>query len=84
VTYDSRQCAGLSTRLSDAIRDRIKALHLSRHKLVCTVVVGQHGGQAMRHASRCIWDADNDGFATASYDNGSLFATATVYAAYYD
>jgi len=75
----------MSMKMSEVIRDRIKlALHLPRHKLVCAVVVGQNSGQAMRYASRCLWDVDNDGFATASYENGSLFATATVYAVYCD
>jgi len=85
VTYEALRCASLSTQLSYAIRDRIKlALHLPRYKLVCAAVVGQNAGQALRHASRCLWDAHDDGFATASYQNDSLFATATVYAAYYD
>jgi len=74
----------MSMQLSEAIKDRIKALHLPRYKLICTVVIGQNSGQSMRHASRWLWDADNDGFASVSYDNGSLFATATVYVVYYD
>ena len=74
----------MSLQLGEVIKDRIKALRLTRYKLVCLVVIGQNTGQAVRHASRCLWDAHNDSFASASYVNSSLFATATVYAIYYD
>jgi len=74
----------MAMRLSEVIKDRVKALPLRRYKLVCSVVIGQNGGQAVRHASRCLCDADNDGFASASYANSSLFAIATVYAVYHD
>jgi len=74
----------MSRRLSEVIRDRVKTLRLPRYKLVCTVLIGQNSGQALQHASRCLLDADNDGFASASYENSSLFASATVYAIYYD
>jgi len=74
----------MSTQLSEVIKERIKALRLPRYKLVCSVIIGQNSGQALRHVSRCLCDADNDGFASASYSNNSLFATATVYAVYND
>jgi len=74
----------MAKQLSEVIKDRIKALRMPRYKLVCSVVIGQNSGQAVRNASRCLWDADNDGFASASYANRSLLATATVYAVYYD
>jgi len=74
----------MSKQLSEVIKDRIKVLRLPRYKLVCTVIIGQNGDQDVRHASRCLCDSDNDGFASASYENGSLFATASVYAVYYE
>jgi len=74
----------MSKQLSEVIKDRIKVLRLPRYKLLCTVAIGQNSGQAVRHTSRCLWDSDNDGFASASYKNSSLFATASVYAVYYD
>jgi len=82
--YEAGKCATMSMLLSEVIRDRIKALRQRRHKVVCSVVIGENGGQALRHASRCLSNADCDSFASSSYTNNSLFAVATVYAVYHD
>lgn len=83
-TYDARKCSQLSEQLSEIIRARVKELGLRRHKIVCVVTIGQIRGQTVRCASRCLWDSDTDGEATATFQNHSLFATATVYAIYYE
>jgi hypothetical protein len=38
----------------------VKATGLSRYKVFCHVTLGQRGGQAMRVASRCLWDTTTD------------------------
>jgi hypothetical protein len=84
-SYDARKCAQMTLRLSDLIKERIKDdLNMPRHKLVCTVVIGQSSGQCVRYASRCVWNPTTDGHATGSFKNNSLFATATVFGVYFE
>lgn len=84
-SYNAHKCAQMSLRLSDLIKNRVKDdLNLPRYKLVCTVVIGESTGQSVRCASRCVWHQDTDGFASASFKNNSIFATATVFAIYFE
>ena len=55
-----------------------------RYRIVCTVMIGQLTGQSVRYVSRCMWDTATDSSASASYQNSSLFATATVFAVYFE
>ena len=49
-----------------------------RYKLIVQVAVGQKKGQAMRFASRCLWDTSCDNFASDSYENKTLYCVAQV------
>lgn len=40
-----------------------------RYKLVFQATFGENSGQMVRCASRCLWDADNDNCASASWSN---------------
>ena len=68
--------------LAEAIRQRLKALQLSRYKFVVHVVVAENRGQGFKLASRCLWDASIDDVATESYTNDNIFAVATVFGVY--
>jgi hypothetical protein len=61
----------------------VRQIH-PRYRVVCAVVIGQLSGQSLRYASRCMWDPSRDSYASGSFQNSSLFATATVFAVYYD
>jgi len=50
-----------------------------RRRLVVHVMVGQDADQTVRFASRCLWNADDDSMASATYRNNSLFAVGVVY-----
>lgn len=50
-----------------------------RWKLIVHIVLGQDSDQSVLLSSRCIWNADTDCLASATYRNNSLFAVATVY-----
>ena len=82
--YDAPKCAQLSKQIADVIKARVKELEMKRHKLMCAVVIAQCGGQAIHHVSRCLWDPDADGQASATFKNNSLIASATVFAVYYE
>ena len=82
--YDPRKCAHLAQSLTDVIKKRVKEMNLPRYKIVCNVVIGQKQHQAIRCASRCLWNDNLDNSASASFENSTLFAMATVYGLYYE
>lgn len=57
-------------------------LDFPRYKYVVHVVLGEHRGQGVRVASRCLWDTNTDNMCTANFSNEQLWATATVFACY--
>ncbi|KAK3715772.1 hypothetical protein QZH41_002281 [Actinostola sp. cb2023] len=70
--------------LSQLIKDQVKSLNIDRYKVVCLVTIGAKNRERVRVASRCLWDANFDRFASATVENGSLFAVGTVYGLYYE
>ena len=50
---------------------RIADLKYPRYKIVVQCVVGQNKAQGVRVASRCLWDASTDNFASFSFKNVS-------------
>ncbi|XP_041354348.1 dynein light chain Tctex-type protein 2B-like [Gigantopelta aegis] len=84
VRYDAGSCGSLAKQLTDEITCRIKEHRWKRYKLVVQVFVGQNVNQGVQVASRCVWNADTDTYATVSYENSSLFAVASCYAVYYE
>lgn len=61
---------------------QVKALGYERYKLIVQVTLGQKKGQAMRLVSRCLWDTATDNFATAYYENDSLYCVCQCYGLY--
>ncbi|CAH1775094.1 unnamed protein product [Owenia fusiformis] len=82
--YNGKKMSHLSQTLSEMIKNRVKEMNFPRYKIVCVVTIGQNCGQDFRSASRCLWDRDNDTFATVTFKNSSLFAIANVYATYFE
>jgi AhpD family alkylhydroperoxidase len=50
-----------------------------RFKIVVQVVVGQDMDQSVLFSSRCVWNADTDCLASATYRNDWLFAVGVVF-----
>ncbi|XP_013398141.1 tctex1 domain-containing protein 2 [Lingula anatina] len=84
VQYNPITCAQLSQTLTEAVKGRVKDMNFPRYKFVCSVIVGQNTGQGLYVASRSIWDAGTDNYATAAYSNATLFAVAMVFATYFE
>jgi len=55
-----------------------------RYKLVFQASFGENMGHMVRSASRCLWDADTDNCASASWTNGRVYAVAMCFALYYE
>ncbi|RMX40048.1 hypothetical protein pdam_00002295 [Pocillopora damicornis] len=84
LTYSGSEFGFLTKLLSSRIMEQVKSLNIERYKLVCVVNVGSKHNQGLRVASRCLWNPDSDTHVTASIENGTLFAVATVYGVYFE
>ncbi|XP_062849095.1 dynein light chain Tctex-type protein 2B isoform X2 [Trichomycterus rosablanca] len=82
VSYEHDNCGLLSQTLADVVRTKLKDINPPRYKLVCQVVMGQRGQQGVRVASRGLFSTDTDSYATAVFQNQSIFTVAIVYAVY--
>lgn len=79
---DAAPCTSAATHCRAPNSSAAAELDYPRYKVVVQVVMGENKLQGVRVASRCLWDADTDGFATHSYKNDSLWCTAMVFAVY--
>ncbi|XP_071800180.1 dynein light chain Tctex-type 5-like [Asterias amurensis] len=84
MEYEPVLCSMQSKSIAQEIKLRVKALNYARFKIVCLVNIGEKRDQDVRLGSRCLWDSSRDNFACASYENPYIYATATVYAIYYE
>lgn len=82
--YDPVKGAQTAKQLAEDLREKVKALGYDRYKLVVQVTLGQAKGQAMRITSRCLWDTNSDDFASAFYQNDTLYCVCQVYGLYYE
>lgn len=82
--YDPLKSAQIAKELADMIKERVKNLGYDRYKLVVQVTVGEKTGQALRLASRCLWDTATDNFASDFYENSSVFCVGMVFGLYYE
>ena len=80
--YDGPLMGQKSRTLSDMIKEKVKALHYDRYKIITWVVIGQKGCNDIRIASKGLWDKDNDTYAEAVYENRSLYALGVCYGIY--
>ena len=55
-----------------------------RYKVVFQATMGENHSQMIRNASRCLWDAEFDNCASASWTNGRVYAVASCFALYYE
>ncbi|XP_071492841.1 dynein light chain Tctex-type 5-B-like [Diadema antillarum] len=82
--YDASRCGFITVRITEAVKDRVKTLGFSRHKLVVQTMLSSASGQSFEIASRCLWNAETDNYTTVVYQNPSLFAVVSVYGLYYE
>ena len=82
--YDHAQAKTQAERIVDEIKAAVKGLSIPSYKIVVQAVIGQVGGQGVRVASKCLWDDQNDNYASFTYKNTSLFCTGMVFGIYYE
>ncbi|XP_022100952.1 tctex1 domain-containing protein 1-like [Acanthaster planci] len=74
----------LVKRLSEEIKHKVKLLCFERYRLVVFIQVGQIEGADTMVISRCVWNTETDCYATATFQNGWVYAIATTYGIYLD
>ena len=82
--YDHAMAKTQSEKIADEIKAAVKNLNLPSYKIVCQTVIGQLQGQGVRVASKCLWDEQNDNYASYTFTNPSLFCTGIVFGFYYE
>uniref|UniRef100_A0A7S0CLV0 Dynein light chain n=1 Tax=Proboscia inermis TaxID=420281 RepID=A0A7S0CLV0_9STRA len=79
----SEDFESLSIDIADKIKEECKQkLEVERYKLMVQVTFGQMKNQGVRITSRCLWDTTTDNYATASYKNEHIWASAVVFGLY--
>ncbi|XP_057367531.1 dynein light chain Tctex-type protein 2B-like [Daphnia carinata] len=81
--YDAEQTPVWSRSIADKIKNKIKELNYSRYKIIAQVLIGEQRGEGVRMATRCLWDAEADNYATQTFMSDSLFCVAVAYGVYY-
>lgn len=82
VEYDSEVCRSLTVTLTDDILAMVKQFEFDRYKFIVNVYIGEKKKHDVLIVSQGLWDMERDGWASASFENYSIYATASVYAFY--
>lgn len=82
--YAPKTVSIFTQNIVDEVKRRVKDLKMPRYKIICQVYIGSKNGQSMQMVSRAVWNTDTDNFATASFQNQSLYAIASVHATYFE
>lgn len=48
-------------------------LNYSRYKIIAQVLIGEQRGEGVRMATRCLWDAEADNYATQTFMSVSYY-----------
>ena len=65
--YDHATAKTMAENIVDQIKMAVKGLNIPNYKIVCQSVIGEISGQGVRVASKCLWDDENDNFASYTY-----------------
>ncbi|XP_076440416.1 dynein light chain Tctex-type protein 2B-like [Babylonia areolata] len=84
--YNQPACRKLCKKVAGKIKLAMKAYEgiSKRYKFVSQVSIGENRKQGVQVASRCLWNAATDNFASAAFTSDELFAVAVLYAVYMD
>lgn len=82
--YNPKRASVSAKQIAEDIKDSAKSLGFKRYKLISRVDIGSRQTQDIQVASKFLWNANTDNFASATYENDTMFAVATVFAVYMD
>lgn len=84
--YEPNKCKKLVQEVSEEIKRNVKSMVYMRYKIVVNLTIGQNRSNenSLIMASRALWNTDTDNECTVHFKNESLYATATIFAVYFD
>ncbi|XP_064913767.1 dynein light chain Tctex-type protein 2 [Columba livia] len=82
--YNGVSSPSLCASISEEILRAVKELDFDRYKYVVSVLIVEKAGQAMKVASRWVWDAQKDNWVSAKCETETFIALALVMACYYE
>ncbi|XP_077996803.1 dynein light chain Tctex-type 5-like [Glandiceps talaboti] len=83
--YEPGKAAKLCIAISNEIKAKVKELEFDRYKIVVEVTCIPFQDQALRMASRCLWDDKWDDFINITYDKNPTFRMiALVFGSYFE
>ncbi|NXQ88824.1 TC1D3 protein, partial [Nyctibius grandis] len=82
--YDGVSSASLCASISEEILKAVKELDFDRYKYVVSVLIVEKAGQAIKVASRWVWDVQRDAWVSAKYETATFIALALIMACYYE
>jgi len=75
----------LSKDIADKIKEKCKSsMNIPRYKVIVQVTIGQMKDQGVKITSRSLWDTSTDNYATVSFQNEHVWASAIVFGLYTD
>ena len=77
--YESEKCVGQCIAISQAVESKVKRLKGIDTKVVVVVYIGEIRDQGIEVTTQCLWNPEDDSFATSSYRNKTLFSLCTVF-----
>ena len=87
--YDHNQATIWCQQIVEKVRERLKqplspGMNIDRYKLIVSAFLGEIKGQGIKIASKCLWDVQNDNFATYTFTNEYMFCTCMVFGIYFE
>ncbi|XP_034241130.1 tctex1 domain-containing protein 2-like [Thrips palmi] len=80
--YADEDMSALTKDIALTVRQRVAAMKFDRYKILVQVVLGEQRGAGVKMGARCMWDSDADNYASAEYENDTLFCVVTVFAVF--
>ena len=72
----------LAMKMLQHAKSCVKKCDIPRYKFMCHVTLDKKTGQSLANVSRCLWDEKTDSFASAEFQNASLYCVVTVFWVY--
>jgi len=82
VEFSDDKAAQMSITLCDKIKSQIIEHQFPRYKIMVQVSIGEKKSHSVQVASRCLWDPKTDNYASANFQNETLWAVAIIFGMY--
>eukprot|EP00698_Gefionella_okellyi_P008785 TRINITY_DN2198_c0_g1_i1.p1 TRINITY_DN2198_c0_g1~~TRINITY_DN2198_c0_g1_i1.p1 ORF type:complete len:164 (+),score=30.61 TRINITY_DN2198_c0_g1_i1:41-493(+) len=82
--YSADRGQEMAKEICQEVQEKVKKLGFDRYKFVVQATIGEVKGQAVRVASRCLWDDKNDNFASEEFRTPHMYGIVIVFGMYFE